>query len=955
MGLSPAISQRLGFSLGLAVLAACLTPVLIAEDAGPDTLLKLEQAHDTVDRNVSRLEQHVAQLRLQFAAALQQEQQAFEDSLNSDLQPGVGALRVKEARLDVEEVSAQLDEAEDQLEQTIAKRNVLQNRLKLKVGKERANAGEEQWQKARKLETEEEARLAAIQAKREAVELQRLATEEGTRESAKDEAWRAVLAATLAAPEIVNTAPDDALKTYENQRPSVTPRKDATGEELRSLREETNRQAQEMRMRHVAAAQAREESKRNKAARMAAQEKYLRQFREHDADARRFALKNLAIERTVQVDPAQAVAMQMQDHEEELRQQALLANQVAPAVKERTTIDCPPAHHVELSADAFRYVKANRMKGECEVRTQEGYVAIEVGREYPLGSVIRTGNHSFVDFEFIPNTGFRVQPNTTVEVTEGTNSATRKTLYLHRGTLKLELDSLPEGHFIDVETYSTAISARDARYSISYEDASADIPYPLKNEPRMHRFEVDRGEIEVAARHVRPDGRKSFGQGMILRIEETTEVTAILQDSPGSYYADLAVDRGTVSVLHGEQHGPRATIQADAQPTHIAVATIHGTTVPAFGLDVREGQALFAFRDGDEPTSAIERRHGASVVTRSGYFRHHEAAQIIDSARDAGSAYAALQQLHQVRANERRMESQTRRVERAIERLAKTKTDADKVITNTEVLAASGGLSFDGELDDSEWLARNEQEAEAYAVKMAAEAERQAEMMQREAELKEAANRHRLLVEEEERKERIQQAAALAQMEQELRKQEFAAQRERYLRRYNAALERDRKRMDRKSEAYRKQMERYLEDADNRQTRREELDQYERDVDLAKLNAMQSAARKRIADENRAQDVEDRKDSLETELRKLDSERRELSASRHAALRSQEESRKRYELEKAKYLERVALEREREEARRNRLQERELNKFRRDEDRYSQEEQERAKEEHRKKGWIPFL
>lgn len=940
--------------IAIATVATCF---ICLANAGENTKMSLGQAHGSIDRNVTRLESHVEQLRLHFAAALQQEQQAFIESLNSKLPPGVGALRVKEARGQVEQVTEQLDEAEEALEKAIARRNVLEGQLKLKVDKERTVARIVVKSETDELEQEEAARQAVLAQKRALEEQARLESKEGTRESAKDDAWRAVLAATLAAPPVDRGTPSPRLEDVQQQTPEEAESQDTTEAEMRSLRAETKRQAHEMELRHSAAASERTQSAQTKASRMAAQDKYLRQFREHDADARRFALRNLAVERKAQVDPNAALTMVREDHEEELRQRALIANQLTtePAAPKVSNSATPAGWKTDLPADAFRYVKSIRMKGECDVRTQDGFVPIEIGQEYPLGSFVRTGNHSFVDLEFIPNSWFRVQPNTTVEITEGSTNSKRKTLYLHRGTMRVELDTLPESHYVDVETRSVAASARDARFTISYEDDGAGLPHHLKVQPRAHRFICDLGEVEIAARHERPDGRKSFGDSMVIRIGAGSSFSGVLQDSPGSYAAELIVDKGQISILHGDHTGPRATVSGDGEPSELAIATIRGTTVPAFGLDVRTGAATFAFRDGDDPTTSLERRHGAVIVTRSGYIRHHEATQMISSARNAGTAYGDLQQLRQVKATERRLESQTRRVERSIERLAKSKESADVVILNTEILAASGGLSFEGELDESEWSARNAEEAKRYAVKMAGEAERQAEVLEREAELSEAANRHRLLVQEEDRRRASSEAAEIARMEQERQMAEFQRDKTRFLKRYNNSRERERERMARKSAVYRQQMENYLADSEKRKKRREELDTYEREVDMSKLRAMESAARERISKESRENGLDDRKEILKDELAKLDLQRRDLSNSRHHALQEQEDARLRYEAQKAKYLERVHRERDRDEDQRLRLQDRELDKFRRDEERRGEAELQEVRQDQRKKGWLPFL
>jgi hypothetical protein len=929
----------------------------------------LEQAHDTMDRNVEKLEERVDSLRNRYNAGLAQEKEAFMSSLDATANPEATALQLKKARGDVESVSRALESAEEQLQQAIGHRNILKRRIRTDVADERESAHQELAAEASRSEAAQELRRQAEEQHRLKAAETALEGEAGTRQAARDEAWRAVLAATLANPreEAIKAdlpAPgsllteqserNDALHQAARDAAEAAEVNDHDAHENEQLRREAEAEA-----RKLAEDMRRHEDLNARSARVAAREKYLREFQAMEVDARRDALKDIARSQSLAVDPLGTKLLDEETHRADLRVNAadtLSADH--PDLQPVTTIGPPPkdpAFPTEIKT-AFHSFRVVRMKGICRVMAAGEFIPLELNQEYALGTIIRTGVHSFADVEFTKLNIFRILPRTTLEITEDARNSPRKVLSLHSGSVRVEMDKLPAGHKVEVETPSMICSAEGTRFTVSYNDEELELPRRFRGLSGAHRFVCDSGKIEIASRHARDDGRVYIGRSLILSATPGTELWAALLDGIDSFYAKVYVQRGQIAGKHGDAIS--FNINADEMPTEFETGmTLQEDLMPVIAFDVGEGYADFEFRNEQLPTARIERRAGTSLITPFGIERSYKASSLLSNSLRGGREYEKLRTMRASGADvsERAMRSQVEAVEKTGVRMADLREDIVKILSKSDSYAVSIGDGVAPSDIPSKWAKRNSNEKKLHEARLAEEAERESELRAKQEEMENAARRHEALVAEADRQRRLGEAKEMVMMERKLQMIQFEKDRVRYMRRYQDSMERERERFERKASVARQSMGKLLSTVEDRERQKAKKALVEREVDIEKLRSMEASARKRAAAQAVNKDMVERESILKLELGRVEDQRMLVKTERTAAIADQEEMRRKYEIEREKYLSRVAKEREKEETRVRRVQDKELEKYRQDEERRAKNAQEEVQQEHRKKGLIPWF
>jgi hypothetical protein len=949
--------------IGLALITGLMTITGWANEN-----IGLGQAHDTIDRNVEKLEERVASLRNSYNAAVAQEKEAFMASLDASANPEATALHLKKARGDVENVSRALESAEEQLEQAVGHRNILKRRIRNDVADEREVAHQELAAEASRSAAAEELRRQEEEQRRLKDAETALEGDAATRQAARDEAWRAVLAATLANPREEAVRADlptpGTLLSEQNERNDALHQAARDAAEAAALKDrdaladEQLRQDAEAEARRLAEDMRRQEDLNARSARVAAREKYLREFQAMEVDARRDALKDMARSQQLAVDPLGTKLLDEENHRAELRQNAATIDPDDPDLVPVTTIGPPPkdpAFPTEVKT-AFHSFTVVRMKGICRVMAGNEFIPLELNREYPLGTIIRTGVHSFADVEFTKLNMFRILPRTTLEITEDARSSPRKVLSLHNGSVRVEMDKLPAGHKVEVETPSMICSAEGTRFTVSYNDEELEIPRRFRGLSGVHRFICDSGKIEIASRHGRDDGRVFVGRSLVLGATPGTELWAALLDGIDSYYAKVFVQRGQISGKHGDAIS--FSVNADEMPTEFETGmTLQEDLLPVIAFDVGEGYADFAFRNDQLPNARVERRAGTVLATPYGLERSYKASSLLGGALRSGREYEKLRVMRAQGpdVSERAMRSQVKEVEKTGERMADLREDVVKILSKSDSYAVSVGEGVAPSDIPSKWAKRNVDEEKLHEARLAEEAERAAELRAKQEEMENAARRHEALVAEAERQRRLSEAKELALMERKLKMIEFEKDRVRYMRRYQDSMDRERERFERKASLARQNMGKLLATVEDRERQKAEKALIEREVDIEKLRAMEAAARKRAAAESVNKDMLVRETILKSELSRVEEQRVLVKTERTAAIADQEEMRRKYEAEREKYLSRVAKEREKEETRVRRLQDKELEKYRQDEERRAKTAQQEVEQEQRKKGLIPWF
>lgn len=931
--------------------------------------ITLEQAADTIDRNVEALEQRVDNLRLQYNAAVAQEKEAFMASLDATANPEATALHLKKARADVENVSRALEAAEEQLQQAIGHRNILKRRIRNDVADDREVAHQELMVEARRAEAADELRRQEEEQRRRLEAEQALQGEAATRQAARDEAWRAVLAATLANPReeavqvdlpppgsslLTEQANNDALHEAARDAAAAAAQRD-----LDAMADEDLKREAEAEARRLAEEMRHQEDLNARSARVAAREKYLREFQAMEVDARREALKDLARSQSLAKDPLGTKLLDEEAHRAELRDAAGQAARVDdPDLQPVTSIHSlvPDAAFPKETQATFHNFRVVRMKGICRVMAAGEFIPLELNREYPLGTIIRTGVHSFADVEFTKLNTFRILPRTTLEITEDARSSPRKVLSLHGGSVRVEMDKLPAGHKVEVETPSMVCSAEGTRFTVSFNDEEAETPRRFRGLSGVHRFVCDSGKIDIASRHARDDGRVFVGRSLVLSATPGTEMWAALLDGIDSYYAKAYVHRGQITGQHGD--AINFTVNADEQPSEFETAmTLQQDLLPVIAFDVSEGYADFTFNNEQLPQARLERRAGTVLVTPYGLERSYKASSLIGNSLRSGREYEKLRIMRASgeAVSERSLRGQVEDVEKSGEKMADLREGIVKVLRKSDSYAVSIGEGVAPADIPGKWTKRDANEQKLHEARLAEEAEREAELKAKQEEMENAARRHEALVAEAERQRRLAEAKELAMMERKLKMIQFEKERVRYMRRYQESMERERERFERKAAQARQNMGKLLETVEDRERQKAEATIIEREVDIEKLRAMEAAARKRVASEAVNKDMVEREAILKSELGRVEEQRQLVKTERTAALAEQEEMRRKYEAEREKYLARVAQEREKEEARVRRAQDRELEKFRAEEEARAKEAQQEVEQERRKKGLIPWF
>ena len=940
--------------------------ILITSTGWAQEDITLEQAADTIDRNVETLQKRVDNLRLQYNAAVAQEKDAFMSSLDASANPEATALHLKKARADVENVSRALEAAEEQLEQAVGHRNILNRKIRNDVADDRETAHQELMAEARRAEAAGELRRQEDEQRRRIEAEQALEGEAATRQAARDEAWRAVLAATLANPreEAVKVdLPAPTLLTEQNNDALHEAARDAAAaaeqKDIDALADEELKRQAEAEARKLAEDMRRQEDLNARSARVAAREKYLREFQAMEVDARRDALKDLARAQDLAVDPLGTKLLDEERHRAGLRDSAADAAAADnPDLQPVTTINAlvPDRAFPTETETAFHNFRVVRMKGICRVMAAGEFIPLELNREYPLGTIIRTGVHSFADVEFSKLNTFRILPRTTLEITEDARSSPRKVLSLHGGSVRVEMDKLPAGHKVEVETPSMVCSAEGTRFTVSYNDEELETPRRFKGLSGVHRFVCDSGKIEIASRHARDDGRVFVGRSLVLGATPGTELWAALLDGIDSYYAKVYVHRGQITGQHGDSINFK--VNADEQPTEFETAmTLQQDLLPVIAFDVSEGFVDFALRNEQLPQARLERRAGTVLATPYGFERSYKASSLISNALRSGRDYEDLRIMRARgdQVSERSLRGQVKAVEKSGEKMADLREDIVKVLRKSDSYAVSIGEGVAPADIPSKWTNRDAEEEKLHEARLAEEAEREAELQAKQVEMEDAARRHEALVAEADRQRRLAEAKELALMERKLKMIQFEKERMRYMRRYQDSMERERERFERKAATARQNMGKLLATVEGRERQKAEAALIERQVDIEKMRAMEASARKRAASDAVNKDMYEREAILKSELGRVEEQRQLVKTERTAALAEQDEMRRKYEAEREKYLARVAKEREKEEAKIRRYQDRELEKFRQEEEARAAEAQQEVEQERRKKGLIPWF
>ncbi|NOY83009.1 MAG: FecR domain-containing protein [Kiritimatiellaeota bacterium] len=226
-------------------------------------------------------------------------------------------------------------------------------------------------------------------------------------------------------------------------------------------------------------------------------------------------------------------------------------------------------------------------KGQCKVRltSAKSYVPLELNKEYPFSTALKTGRNSFAVIEFSNGNRFRVLARTKVVVTADVRNPKFKKLQLARGKVEVELDNFPPGARFSVETPTAVCGAVGTHFAVEFADVEEPSGgffgrlFGRKYREHENRFGCTKGKIFARS--------PTFAASSL---EAGTRLRAVVHAGRENSYSEISVPEGQAALelaggnrLDIEQGGRLRTAQEKSATAEFVALTIEAGAAAAGG------------------------------------------------------------------------------------------------------------------------------------------------------------------------------------------------------------------------------------------------------------------------------------------------------------------------------------------------------------------------------------
>jgi hypothetical protein len=209
-------------------------------------------------------------------------------------------------------------------------------------------------------------------------------------------------------------------------------------------------------------------------------------------------------------------------------------------------------------------------KNECFYYEQAERKAVTVGQQYPFGTTVETGRNSSLDLTLSEGNTFRLLARTKIAITQDTRDPRLKILRLETGSVDLQLDNMPKGEKLQVETPTAVCGAVGTRFAVTFESSDdKDLAGT-----RQSSFACDRGEVFVSSRFKVKEA-VSTGRSMnVASVPAGSSFNATIHEGVENTFSDITVNRGKLTFQYGGEKGSTFVVapEADDKPTRFVCA-----------------------------------------------------------------------------------------------------------------------------------------------------------------------------------------------------------------------------------------------------------------------------------------------------------------------------------------------------------------------------------------------
>lgn len=271
---------------------------------------------------------------------------------------------------------------------------------------------------------------------------------------------------------------------------------------------------------------------------------------------------------------------------------------------------------------------AKSTSGEsCDVQVPgAAFEPVKVDARYPFGATLKTGRNSSAVLEFSAGNRFRVLARTTVVVTEDVSNPNVKRIKLNEGGVALELDNLPKGVQMNVETPTAVCGAVGTHFEVSYVETETSKRglgglFGGKETNEENRFVCSKGEVFAES--------STFE---VKSLREGTGLNAVVLAGRENSATRMSVSGGAVEVAMGG--GNRMTAEAG---TALRAAQEKGDQAAFVAVVVDKGSAKVG-------ETTVDAGLGSMVLEGSSAYDASGTGKYVDAAETEGRLQAQLDQ-----------------------------------------------------------------------------------------------------------------------------------------------------------------------------------------------------------------------------------------------------------------------------------------------------------------------
>ncbi len=217
----------------------------------------------------------------------------------------------------------------------------------------------------------------------------------------------------------------------------------------------------------------------------------------------------------------------------------------------------------DVTPKGFKVTAVGGRLKDVKYKTANGYEKVEPGKEYPFGTVLKTGRSSTADLQLSPGNTFRLMPRSKLAIKVDVKNPKLKILKLDQGTVNVKLDKFPKGEKLQVETPTAVCGALGTRFTISFEDDEDEKKADVKKATRENKIVCEKGEVYAGSRFTLDNSEEEGKTFDAPSIKEGTEIVAKVHEGLENSYTDISVNRGSLTINYGVDDG--ASFKLDAE------------------------------------------------------------------------------------------------------------------------------------------------------------------------------------------------------------------------------------------------------------------------------------------------------------------------------------------------------------------------------------------------------